>query len=321
MALVTFSDIADAANRLAGRLVETPLVENGRLGDELGCRVLVKAENLQHTGSFKPRGALNTLLSWRDSGRLPAGVVSFSAGNHAAAVAYAGRMLGVRVVVAMPGAANPSKVANVRRFGGEIVPTDDLLGTCAALGREYGWPALYPFDMPEVIAGQGTVGSEICARSAPDLVLVPVGGGGLVGGIATAVKALSPATRVIGVEPAASAALGRALRAGKVVPLEASAPTLAESLAAPFAGEHTLAQAQAYLDDVVTVEEDAIAQAWTESVDATKLLLEPAAAVGWAALRSGAAAAPRGGTVVLVASGGNVEASALAGHRGGPTRR
>lgn len=313
MHLVTIDDVREAAARIDGLVVRTPLLECARLSEDLGCRILIKAENLQHTGSFKPRGALNTLLSWRDQGRLPRTVVGFSAGNHAAAVAYAGRRLGVRVVVSMPTRAVASKVANVRRYGGEIVPTDDLMGTCAELAARYRCPALYPFDMPEIIAGQGTVGLEICAEAVPDFVVVPVGGGGLIGGIAAAVKAASPNTRVLGVEPAVSNALGRALRAGKVVEVPGAAGTLADGLAAPFAGEHTLAQAQAYVDDVVEVSEADIASSWPALVDASKLLLEPSAAVGLAAVRSGAIEVGAGATVVFVASGGNVDLDALAG--------
>lgn len=309
MELVTVDDVRTAAKRIDGLVVRTPLLECEQLSTELGCRVLIKAESLQHTGSFKPRGVLNTMLSWQERGELPEGVVGFSAGNHAAALAYAGNRLGVRAVVSMPTDANPSKVDNVRRYGGQIVPSDDLMGTCAELGERYGWPALYPFDMPEVIAGQGTVGLEICAdEPEPDLVLVPVGGGGLIAGIATAVKASSPSTVVIGVEPSESNALGQAMRAGEVVRLPAGQRTVADGLAAPFAGVHTLAQARAYVDQLCEVSEHDIEESWPLMVRASRLVLEPSAAVGLAALRSGAVEVPRGGVVVLVASGGNTDA-------------
>ncbi|MPY77777.1 MAG: pyridoxal-phosphate dependent enzyme [Actinophytocola sp.] len=305
MGLVDSDDIAAAAVRIEPYVLRTPLLDSERLSDELGCRVLVKAENLQHTGSFKPRGACNALLSWREQGELPERVVSFSAGNHAAAVAFAGRQLGVTVTVSMPESAQESKVDNVRHYGGEVVPTTDLMGTCEELARKYDCPALYPFDLPEVMAGQGTIGREILADVEPDLVLVPVGGGGLVGGIATAIKAAAPDCRVVGVEPALSNAVEQALAAGEVVRLPHGVPTIADGLAAPFAGEHTLAQVRRYVDDVVSVAEDDIAAAWPDMITATKLLLEPSAVVGLAALRAGAVTAPRGGTVVLVASGGN----------------
>jgi len=153
-----------------------------------------------------------------------------------------------------------------------------------------------------------TVGREICADAEPDLVLVPVGGGGLIGGIAPAVKAAAPRCRVVGVEPELSNAMRLALDAGEVVPLPRGEPTIADGLAAPFAGEHTLAQVQRYVDDVVGVTERDIAAAWPAMVGATKLLLEPSAVVGLAALRAGVVDVPSGGTVVLVASGGNAAA-------------
>jgi threonine dehydratase len=307
VALVTIDDIRAAAGRIEGSVVRTPLLEC-EPSTGVGTRLLVKAESLQHTGSFKVRGALNTLLRWRAEGRLPEGVVCFSAGNHAAAVAWAGRRLGVRVLVAMPVQAVASKVANVGRYGGEIVHCDDLAGTCAELAADRGWPQLFPFDLPEVIAGQGTVGLELCEDGpAPDLVLVPVGGGGLVGGVAAAVRALAPSARVVGVEPATSTAVGQAVRAGAVVRLTDRGATLADGLTAPFAGTHTLPQVQEFVDDMVEVGEEAIESAWHELMQASKLVLEPSAAVGLAALRSGVVAPPEGGVTVLVASGGNVD--------------
>ncbi|UJW31489.1 threonine/serine dehydratase [Saccharothrix sp. AJ9571] len=314
MDLVTIDDISDAAARIDGLVLRTPLIENQRLSTEFGTRVLLKAENLQHSGSFKVRGALNALLSWQERGELPEGVVSFSAGNHAAAIAYAGKRLGVRVIVAMPSKPVPSKVANVERFGGEIVPTDDFAATLAELAEEHGYPILHPFDQPEVIAGQGTAGLELCADGpAPDLVLVPVGGGGLLSGVAAAVRKLAPAARVIGVEPATSNAMSQSLAAGEVVRISNPSATVADGLTAPFAGEYTLPHVQAYVDEVVEVDEDAIHSAWQELIEASKLLVEPASAVCLAALRSGVVRAPADGVTVLVVSGGNADLSRLAG--------
>ncbi|MGC7101987.1 threonine ammonia-lyase [Amycolatopsis lurida] len=313
MDLVTIDDISDAATRIEGLVLRTPLVDNQRLSRELGTRVLLKAENLQHAGSFKVRGALNTLLAWQERGELPEGVVSFSAGNHAAAISYAGKRLGVRVIVAMPSRPVPSKVANVERFGGEIVPTDDLATTLGELAERHGFPILHPFDQPEVIAGQGTAGLELCADGpSPDLVLVPVGGGGLLSGVAAAVRKLAPSARVVGVEPATSNAMSQALAAGAVVRIDNPSATVADGLTAPFAGEHTLPHVQAYVDEVVEVGEDAIQAAWRELVESSKLLVEPASAVCLAALRTGVVEAPQGGVTVLVISGGNADLSRLA---------
>lgn len=313
MALVTIGDVRRAATRISEHVVRTPLIPCARLSDELGLRVLIKPENLQNTASFKVRGALNTMLTWQENGTLPEGVVGYSAGNHAAAVAYAGQRLGVKVIIAMPSNAVESKVINVRRYGGEIVFTDDLLGTCEELAARHGFPALLPFNLPEVIAGQGTVGLEI-AQDLPgaNAVLVPVGGGGLISGIGAAVTALSPATRVVGVEPEISNALALALRHGEVRNLNPVRPTLADGLAAPRAGEHTLENALRYVDEMAAVSEDAITAAWADMADATKLIVEPAAVVGLAALQTGAVTFPPGSTIVLVASGGNADLVKLA---------
>ncbi|PRY33846.1 threonine ammonia-lyase [Umezawaea tangerina] len=312
--MVTIEDVRAAADRIAGRVVRTPLLEVERLSDELGSRVFAKAENLQHAGSFKIRGVLNALLRKKERGLLPTGVVTFSAGNHAAATACAGQLLGVRVVVCMPPGAVPAKVDAVRRYGGEIAFTPNLLIDAEALSTERGYPLLHPFDDLDVIAGQGTVGLELVeAGPPPDLVLVPVGGGGLISGVAAAVKALAPQAAVIGVEPVTAPAMSHALRMGGAAPLPIRPVSLADGLAAPFAGIKTFAHVKEYVDEVVEVTEDAIRDAWWSVVDATKLLVEPSAVVGLAAVRSGLVTPPAGGVTVLVLSGGNTGLAALAG--------
>jgi threo-3-hydroxy-L-aspartate ammonia-lyase len=311
MGLVSGEDIAAAAVRLDGRIVRTPLLPCPRLSESLGVPVLLKPENLQHTGSFKVRGVFNALLA-RDE--LPLGVATFSAGNHAAATAYAGSVLGLPVVVCMPPHAVVTKVEAVRRYGGEIIFTDDLLGACRQVAGERGFTILHPFDDLDVIAGQGSVGAEIMHDlTDPDLVIVPVGGGGLISGIAAATKAVWPKGRVVGVEPATANAMSYALRTGSPAGMPHRPVSLADGLTAPFAGEHTLAHVQALVDEVVEVPEDAIRQAWWELMDVSKLLIEPSAAVGLAALRLGLALPRPGGTVVLVLSGGNVAPAGLAG--------
>lgn len=307
--LTTIDAVERAAERIRPRVRRTPLLDNERLGDELGARVLVKAENLQHTGSFKVRGVFNTLLSWRERGVVPAGVATFSAGNHAAAVSYAAGRVGLPAVVCMPPSAVRAKVDAVGRYGGEIIFTDDLAGTCRTVCEERGHALLHPFDDPDVIAGQGTVGAEIMA-DAPDadLIVVPVGGGGLISGVAAAAKARNPGVRVVGVEPVTANAVTHALRAGRPDPLPTRPVSLADGLTAPFAGVHTLAHVEAFVDEVVEVDERAILDAWWPMVDATKLLLEPSAAVPLAAVRSGAVTPAPGSTVVFVLSGGNTVA-------------
>jgi threonine dehydratase len=305
-------DFDRAAARLGSLVERTPLRACATLSDRLRARVLVKAENLQHTGSFKIRGVLNALLTCREQGDLPAGIATFSAGNHAAAVAYATARLGIPAVVCMPPAAVATKVAAVRRHGGEIVFTDDLVGACAEVIAERGYRLLHPFDDRTVIAGHGTVGLEILADCpAPDLVLVPVGGGGLISGVAAAVKTRAPGARVVGVEPLGANAMSHALRRDAPEPLPHRPQSIADGLTAPFAGRHTLAHVKAYVDGVVEIGEQPIVDAWWPLMDATKLLLEPSAVVGLAAILAGAVSYDEGSTIVLVLSGGNTSAENL----------
>jgi threonine dehydratase len=304
--LLGAGDFDRAAARIGPLVEHTPLRECATLSDRLRARVLVKAENLQHTGSFKIRGVLNALLTCREQGDLPAGIATYSAGNHAAAVSYATTRLGIPAVVCMPPAAVASKVAAVRRYGGEIVFTDDLVGACGEVIAERGYRLLYPFDDRTVIAGHGTVGLEILTDSpAPDLVLVPVGGGGLISGVATAIKTRSPGTRVVGVEPLGANAMSYALRRDAPEPLPQRPKSIADGLTAPFAGRHTLAHVKAFVDDVIELDDQPIVDAWWPLMDATKLLLEPSAVVGLAAILDGAVSYDEGSTIVLVLSGGN----------------
>lgn len=310
--LVGPADIDRASERLRSLVVHTPTLPCGRLSDDLGAAVFVKAENLQHAGSFKVRGALNTLLAWREQDGLPNGVATFSAGNHAAAVAYATSRLDLPAVVCMPPGAVASKVAAVRRCGAEIVFTDHLVDTCNQVIAERGYRLLHPFDDPLVIAGHGSAGSEILdVCPSPDLVIVPVGGGGLISGIAAAVRARSPRSHVVGVEPVGANAMSRALRAGAVETLPGHPRSIADGLTAPFAGRHTLAHVQAFVDEVVEIDEDPIIEAWWLLMDATKLLIEPSAAVGLAAIRAGRLTCREGSTVVFVLSGGNTSPEVL----------
>jgi threonine dehydratase len=312
--LVTPADIAVAAERLTGRVIRTPLLPNARLSDEFGCRVLLKAENLQHTGSFKVRGIMNAMLARATGGVPPAGVLTFSAGNAAAAISYAARDLGIAAAVCMPPGAVPAKVEAVRRYGGEIVFTDALIAECDRLSAERGWPVLHPFDDRDVIAGHGTIATEILADCPdPDLVLVPVGGGGLISGVAAGLRgARSGRTRIVGVEPLTANVMSHALRVGAPTAPPTRPASLADGLAPPFAGDNTLAHTQALVDDVFEVDEAAIRDAWWSMMDTTKLFVEPSAAVGLAALRAGLVDAPAGGTMVLVVSGGNASRPRIA---------
>ncbi|NIL99910.1 MAG: pyridoxal-phosphate dependent enzyme [Acidobacteria bacterium] len=272
-----------------------------------GNRVLLKAELFQKTGSFKPRGILYRLLRASQDERA-AGFVSISAGNAAAALAWAATRIGARSAIVMPRDAVRSKIEATEGYGGEVVPTDgDYMGDCRRVQAERGMTFVHPFDDLDVLAGHGVSGLEILEDEDDlDAILVPVGGGGLIGGIAAAVKNTRPSVQVIGVEPAGANVMTRSLASGRVETVKPD--TIADGLAAPFAGEHTLRHAQAWVDRVVTVTDEQILDAlrllWTRS----KLAAEPSGAAALAAVVSGVAGIS-GRTVACVVSGGNVDAS------------
>jgi threonine dehydratase len=310
--LIELHDIESARARIAGRVHRTPMLSARSLGEPLGVRLHLKAELLQKTGSFKPRGVLNKLLAMAP-GERARGLVSLSAGNHAAALAWGATAVGVRATIVMPATAVSAKVDATRRYGGEVVLTDgSLLDTCMTLQRERGLTLVHPFDDPLIMAGQGTIGLEILEDlPGVDVVIVPLGGGGLVSGIATAIKARRPTARVVGVEPTGADIVFRSLKAGRPLKLEGRPTTVADGLAAPFAGEHTQAQIARYVDDVVLVEDDAILEALKRIMQRAKLVPEPAGAAAVAALLAGAVTPTAGSTVACVVSGGNVDPALL----------
>jgi threonine dehydratase len=283
------------------------------LGEATGTELHLKTENLQKTGSFKVRGVFNRIGQLSAAERAK-GLIAVSAGNHAQALAYASFVSGVRCTVVMPEGASPAKVAASREYGADVVLHGDVFAAferMEALRSEHGYTLVHPFDDEGVIAGQGTVALELIADLDDiDYVIVPVGGGGLISGIATAVKALRPQARVIGVEPEGAAAVRRALDEGGPVRLERVA-TIADGLGAPMTGEVALAHIRAYVDDVVLVSDAAISEALTAMLERTKLLVEPAGAAGVAALMAGALRVPRGSRVAVIASGGNVDMQRL----------
>jgi threonine dehydratase len=305
--LVTLDDVRAAARRLAGRVHRTPVLRSRSLGEAWGVRLDLKAEVFQRTGSFKPRGALNKVLTLPDADRAR-GVITLSAGNAGAAVAYAAASVGVPGTVVMPTTAVPAKVAACRAYGADVVLTDgDLVDTYLDTVARTGRVPVHPFDDPAVVAGTGTVGLEI-AEDVPDaeVVLVPVGGGGLVSGVAAALAALSPATRVIGVEPETADVMSRSLRAGGPVRMP-EARSVADGLAAPMSGQVTVDHVLAHVERVVRVRDEDILRALALAVTRTKLVLEPSAAAPLAALMTGVLDLPPGTRVVSVASGGNVD--------------
>jgi len=310
--VLELADIVSARQRIAGRVHRTPTFPARTLGEMGGVRLHLKAELFQKTGSFKPRGVFNKLLSMSDDER-SRGLVSISAGNHAAALAFGSSSLGARATIVMRASAVRSKVEATRAYGGEVILTEQpLMDVCREIQEVQGLILVHPFDDPALIAGQGTVGLEVL-EDVPDLdtVIVPVGGGGLIAGIATAVKASRSEAKVIGVEPEEADAMTRALEAGE--PVDIGHPTsVADGLSPPFAGRHTLPVVQRLVDEVVLVSEEDIIQATRLVMERCKLAAEPAGVAGVAALLSGAAQIERDSRVVCVITGGNVDLDRLA---------
>ena len=276
--------------------------------------VYLKCESLQKTGSFKARGALNKVLSLGEPERAQ-GIVTVSAGNHAQAVAWAARLVGAPCVVVMPADAPRSKVDAARGYGAEIVPHDDRATLFVKLDEvrsARGLTFVHPFDDPVVLAGAGTVGLEI-AEDLPDvdLVLVPVGGGGLLGGVATAIHSVRPKTRVVAVELAAGPGLAPALAAGKPIPVSRPNGTLADGMTPPFVGQLPLAIVRQLGVEIAAVTEDEIAGAMRELATRAKLVVEGSGAAATAALLSGRIRVPSGSRVVAIVSGGNVDPERL----------
>ncbi|MGH3320159.1 MAG: threonine ammonia-lyase, partial [Streptosporangiaceae bacterium] len=312
--LVSIENIRAAARRIQDVSVRTPLV--GFPGGDRDRPLLVKPESLQPTGAFKLRGAYATLtaLSAEDRAR---GVVAHSSGNHAQAVAYAARALGVQAVIVMPSGAPPTKLRATRSLGAEVVLVGDASDERARRARElvdrHGYVLVPPYDDPRVIAGQGTVGLEIGEDAAEvDTVLVPVGGGGLIAGVATAVKTLRPAVRVVGVEPALAADARESIRAGERVawPAERTGRTVADGLRVRRVGELPFAHMRRYVDDIVVVDEDEIRAAMRCLALGARLVAEPSGAVTTAAYLFRREELP-GSVHVAVLSGGNADPDLL----------
>jgi threonine dehydratase len=310
---LTLDRVLAAAERLAGVAHRTPVLSSTTLDERCAARVLLKAEPFQRTGSFKFRGAYNR-LSVLDSGQRQAGVVAFSSGNHGAAVALAAKLLGISAVVVVPATGSQAKLAAIEGYGAELrrydPATERREDVAAAIAAERGLTMIRPFDDYDVMAGQGTIGVELSGQ-APDteLVLVPVGGGGLAAGVSTAVTGLLPGAAVIGVEPAAAGDTAQSVRAGHRVVIP-EPDTLADGLRASTPGELTFAVNSRLLKDVVTVTEDAIADAMRFCFERLKVVVEPSGAVPLAGLLSGAVEAAEPTVVVL--SGGNIAPSDFA---------
>ena len=310
---VSLERIAAAAARIKGTVARTPLVD---VSARAGRRLAFKCESLQVAGAFKIRGAFNlvTQLATESPRR---GVITYSSGNHAQAVAYAARALGLPAVVVMPETASAIKVEGARSYGAEVV----FEGTTSAARKSRAeaeaetrrLTIVPPFDHPEIIAGQGTVGLEILEdRPTLDTVYVPIGGGGLIAGVAAAVKQRRPSARIIGVEPTGAAAMAASIQAGSPVTLDA-VESIADGLLPVRPGDLTFAHVASLVDDIVTVDDDAIGEAVAWLAGQAKLVVEPSGAASVAAiLFADRPSADADGDTVAVLSGGNIAPSALA---------
>ncbi len=311
---VSLSGIRAARRRIAGGVLVTPCPESIPLSEITGAQIYCKLENFQRTGSFKERGARNALLQL-DAPRRKRGVVAASAGNHALGLAYHGKLLGIGVTVVMPDYAPLIKITTCQRLGARVrIQGRDFAEARAAADRlvaEEGLTYIHGFDAPEIIAGQGTLGLEMLEQ-VPDLdaVVCPIGGGGLIAGVAVALKALRPRIEVIGVESTATANFAAALRAGRPVRTRRHA-TLADGLATLVVGENAFALARERVDRVVVVSEDLIALAILRLLELEKSVVEGAGAAPLAAMMSGKLAHLAGRRVALVVGGGNIDPAIL----------
>ncbi|MGQ0662011.1 MAG: threonine ammonia-lyase [Pseudomonadota bacterium] len=307
-------DIEDAARRLQGLAVKTPLLESPMLNARLGGRLLVKAEPLQRTGSFKFRGAYN-LMSRADAAARRRGVVTYSSGNHAQGVAAAAQLLGMPAVIVMPADAPAIKVRNTRFYGAEVVPYDRRTESREAMGErlaaERGAMLVKPYDDPLIIAGQGTIGLEIAEQAAAagarlDAVLVPVSGGGLIAGTALALASRAPGTAVWAVEPKDFDDTSRSLASARRERNDPAARSICDALLVATPGELTFAINSRLLAGGLGVSDDEVRGAMAAAFAELKLVVEPGGAVALAALLSGKFGAA-GKTLAVVCSGGNVD--------------
>jgi threonine dehydratase len=312
-------DVREAAGRLHGQTVPTPLLSSPQIDAQVAAHVLVKAECLQRTGSFKFRGAFNALSQF-DAGKRRAGVVAYSSGNHAQGVAAAAQLLGVPATIVMPADAPAIKIANTRFYGADIVSYDRYSESreeiAQRIATERGAEILPPFDDARVIAGQGTIGLEIGEEAQHrgrviDLLIAPCSGGGLVTGCALGLSAMQGGAAIYAAEPAELDDLRRSLAAGYRVANDPSARSICDALLAPTPGEITFALAQRHLADSIAVTDDEVRRAMATAFSAYKLVLEPGGAAALAAVLSGKLPVA-GKTVAVIASGGNVDPAVFA---------
>lgn len=311
--MITIQMINEARKRLHNNVQLTPVLTSETLNKQTGASVFIKAEHLQKTGSFKIRGATNLVTKAKEAGA--SHVVAASSGNHGQAVAYAANRLGMNATIVVPETIISAKENAVKEYGGEIVycgtTSEERLDHARQLVNETaGAVYIPPYDDYDLMAGQGTVGVEILEQVAkPTVVVVPVGGGGLISGVATAIKLIDPTIKVIGIEPIEANDTEQSIKAGKRIAIQ-SANTIADGLRTSVPGEMTFPIIQKHVDEIITVTEEEIRKAFRFYLTRMKQVVEPSGAVTLAALQSGKIN-HLGGKVVLVASGGNVDFNAI----------
>jgi threonine dehydratase len=308
--MVSLQKVIDAATRLRGRIKETPLLRAERMDRALDLEVYLKPENLQLTGSFKIRGALNKMLALSEEEKAR-GIIASSSGNHAQGVAYAARQLGVKATLVLPVNAPQTKIDGSRAMGAEVIlhgyDSIERYKKLYEIQAEKGYTLVHSYNDPDLIAGQGTVGSEIMqALPNVDAVVVPLGGGGVLAGVAVAVKEHSPHVKVIGVEPAAIPRYSSSREVGHPVEVPMQ-DTVADGLMITKTGDHVYPIVEKYVDHLVTVQDEDVIAALRLILMEGRLLVEPSAAVGVAAALSGKLPLAPGARVCFVLTGGNVD--------------
>ncbi|MEM3852125.1 MAG: threonine ammonia-lyase [Methanomassiliicoccales archaeon] len=305
---VTYQDIEDAVNRLRGVINRTPFEFSASFSKMVGAAVYLKMENLQKTGSFKIRGAFNKISRLTEAQR-ERGVITASAGNHAQGVALSASLNGIKSVVVMPQYASLAKIAATKNYGAEVIlhgqTFDDALSKAKEVQQEQGLTFVHGYNDPLVIAGQGTIGIEVCEENELDYFIVPVGGGGLISGIALAIKQISPKTKIIGVQAESAPSFAESFRQGRQVAVR-QRDTIADGIAIKHPGEIAFSICKALVDDILTVSEDEIVEAMFLLLERSKLLVEGAGAAPLALLLSRKFKAD-GKKIGVLLSGGNVD--------------
>jgi threonine dehydratase len=312
--MVTLQDIREARERIAGQVVLTPCTPSETFGEMFGGNAWFKFENLQRTGSFKERGALNRMLLMPEEDRAR-GVIAASAGNHAQGVAYHAARLGIPATIVMPERTPLVKVSATEKYGARVVlhgsVYDEAMVEALRIREEEGQTLIHPFDDPGIIAGQGSIGLEVLEQVPyVDVVVCAVGGGGIISGIATAIKETRPGVRVVGVESAALPAALRAREAGELVTIP-PAETIAEGIAVRRIGENTFGLIERYVDELVVVSEEEIASGVLLLLEREKTVAEAACATTVAAVVGGHVADVAGKNVVMILSGGNIDVTLM----------